>query len=482
MVSSNIYIRAVTVVLCFFVTFGSAQTAATQGTLAEQVTPQGIRAHMAALQRVADVNEGNRAAGTPGYAASVRYAEKTFREAGYRVRRQPFTVTVTETLAETGHVLGGEALTLNVMAGSPNTVTGGLTAPLMRPKDPLGCAAETGRQAGIQNKLRGAVLLIKRGSCTFAEKSQNAAQAGAVAALIYNDEQDGFPLFGSLGDVSPAAVVPTAGLAQTTGERLVERLERETVRVGLELRTSRTTQRTANVIAELPGETKSVVMVGAHLDSVPEGPGINDNGSGVGLVLELAQQLARTGEAKGIRFALWGAEELGLLGSEHYVSSLSPADLGSIRAYLNFDMVSSPNAAPFVYGDSALTGLFAETFTAQGLELLPDAVGGRSDHAPFEAAGVPVAGLFSGAEGLKSAGVVERYGGNAAPYDTCYHRACDTLRGSSTLTATRYLDLLADAAADALQRLISENACQVGSGVCRPLRRKAYTDLKERQC
>ena len=458
MISANAFSRAVTI--CLFITFGSAQTAATQETLAEQVTARGIRAHMAALQRVADANEGNRAAGTPGYAASVRYAEKTLREAGYTVRRQPFTVTVTETLAETGRALGdqgvgGEALTLNVMAGSPNTVTGGLTAPLRRPKDPLSCTAETGRQAGSQNELRGAVLLIKRGSCTFAEKSQNAAQVGAVAALIYNDEQGGFPLFGSLGDVSPDAVVPTAGLAQTTGERLVERLQRETVRVGLELRTSRTTRRTANVIAELPGDTKNFVMVGAHLDSVLEGPGINDNGSGVGLVLELAEELAQTKEAKGVRFALWGAEELGLLGSEHYVGSLSPAQLENIRAYLNFDMVSSPNAAPFVYGDSALTELFTETFTAQGLELLPDAVGGRSDHAPFEAAGVPVVGLFSGAEGRKSAGEVERYGGKAAPYDACYHRACDTLRGSSTPTATRYLDLLADAAADALQRLLA---------------------------
>ena len=168
----------------------------------------------------------------------------------------------------------------------------------MRPKDPLGCAAETGRQAGSQNELRGAVLLIKRGSCTFAKKSQNAAQAGAVAALIYNDEQGGFPLFGSLGDVSPDAVVPTAGLAQTTGERLVKRLQRETVRVGLELRTSRTTRRTANVIAERPGTAQNVVMVGAHLDSVLEGPGINDNGSGVGLVLELAEELAQTTEAR----------------------------------------------------------------------------------------------------------------------------------------------------------------------------------------
>ena len=438
--------------LIFLVTFGAAQTAPTgqAQTLAERVTPQGIRVHMRALQSVADANGGNRAAGTPGYAASVRYAEKTLRAAGYTVRQQPFTVTVTDTLAETGRTVGdGEPLGLNVMAGSPNTPVGGLAAPLVQPTDPLGCVAEAG------SELRGAVALVKRGTCTFARKSQNAAAAGAVAVLIYNDEQGGFPLFGSLGDASPAQAVPTAGLSQRTGDRLAERLKREVVRVRLELRVSRTTRRTANVIAERPGTSGSVVMVGAHLDSVPAGPGINDNGSGVGLVLELARQLARTGGAKSVRFALWGAEELGLLGSQHFVSSLSPTELKNIRAYLNFDMLSSPNAAPFAYGDPQLTKLFTATFTAHGLTLLPDTVGGRSDHAPFAAAGVPVAGLFSGAEGLKPEAEVRRYGGRAAPYDACYHRACDTLRGSSTPVATRYLDLLVDAAASALQRLIS---------------------------
>ena len=460
--STHAFSQAVTIIFCLLITFGVAQTAPAQGnpSLAEQVTPQGIRVHMAALQKIADVNEGNRATGTPGYAASVRYAERTLRAAGYTVWRQPFTVTFTETLAETGRTIGkgvsGTSLDPNVMAGSPNTAVGGLTAALVLPEDPLGCTADgrQGRQAGIQNKLRGAVVLIKRGGCTFAQKSRNVAAAGAVAALIYNDEQDG-PLFGSLGDAPQADIVPTAGLTQRTGEQLVERLKHETVRVRLELRVSRTTRRTANVIAESPKKADSVVMVGAHLDSVPEGPGINDNGSGVGLVLELARGLAQE-RGQGVRFALWGGEELGLLGSEHYVSSLSPAELKTIRAYLNFDMLSSPNAAPFVYGDPALTELFTETFTARGLELLPDAVGGRSDHAPFEAASVPVAGLFSGAEGLKSGAEVKRYGGDAAPYDACYHRVCDTLSGSSTPTASRYLELMADAAADALQRLLSQ--------------------------
>ncbi len=429
-----------------------AARAAGAQTLEEAVTPQGVRAHMAALQRVADANDGNRAAGTPGYAASVRYVERTLRAAGYKVTRQPFTLNVTNTLAETGRVLGEEnTLSPKVMAGSPNTPAGGVTAPLVRPQDPLGCTAEASAA------LHGAVVLLERGHCTFAEKSVNAASAGAVAVLIYNSgEPDSFPLLGLLGDAPPADVVPTAGLTRAAGERLQGQLERGEVRVRLELRIKDTTRRTANVIAEPPDATGSVVMVGAHLDSVAEGPGINDNGSGVGLTLELARQLAQAGNIQGVRFAFWGGEELGLLGSNRYVSSLSPTELENIRAYLNFDMVSSPNAAPFAYGDPELTGLFTATFAAGGLELLPDTIGGRSDHAPFRAAGVPVAGLFSGAGGTKPEAEVSIYGGDAAPYDACYHRACDTFSGSSTPTSSRYLDLLADAAASALQGLLSE--------------------------
>lgn len=427
-------------------------TAAQEPALADALIPQGVRAHMAALQRVADDNGGNRAAGTPGYAASVRYVEETLREAGYRVRRQPFTVSYSETLAETAQVPGVGQLSPLVMEGSPNT-RGSVTAPLALPSDPLGCSAES------LNDLQGAVVLIERGTCTFAEKSQNAAAAGAAAALIYNspDEPGDVPFSGSLGDAPPEDLAPTAGLTRRTGERLLERLRQGDVEVTLELRVRRTVRQTANVLAEpASGTSDTVVMVGAHLDSVPAGPGINDNGSGVGLTLELARQLAASGRAEGVRFAFWGAEELGLLGSSHYVESLSPAELGAIDAYLNFDMVASPNAAPFAYGDPDILETFGEAFAGRGLELIPDALGGRSDHAPFEDAGVRVAGLFSGAEGTKSAAEVKAYGGSATSYDACYHRACDTFRGSRTPVSTRYLDLFADAAADALQMLLDE--------------------------
>ena len=443
----------------------SVKDGASDADLADAVTLRGVRAHMAALQQVADDHGGNRAAGSPGYAASVRYVERTLRAAGYAVRRQPFSVTVTDTLAQTGRVVGGETLTPLIMDGSPNTAAGDPPqAPLSVPAAPLGCDAAD--FAGT----RGTVVLVERGVCTFATKARHAARAGAVAVLVYNEA--GAPaddLFnGSLDDGGAAATVPTAALTRAEGEGLREQLERGAVRVTLELRSVTKTLRTANVIAETPattgkmggemGEeaTQKVVMLGAHLDSVPAGPGVNDNGSGSALVLELALQLAQTG-AGGVRFAFWGAEELGLLGSSHYVGALSPAELREIRAYLNFDMLSSPNAAPFAYGNPALTALFTTAFAAQDLILLPDTLGGRSDHAPFEAAGVPVAGLFSGAEGSKTLAETRSYGGTVVvPYDACYHRACDTLAHTDTPTARRYLDLMADAAADAVAALLAE--------------------------
>jgi hypothetical protein len=435
----------------------SSAQAAADTTLADAVTSQGVRTHMAALQRIADASGGNRAAATPGYAASARYVQRTLQDAGYRVWLQPFTITFSETLATSGRTLGQRATDLApvVMAGSPSTPASGLRARLTRPADPLGCSPED--FAGV----RGTVVLVERGTCTFAQKSQHAAQAGAVAVLVYNNVPAAEEaLSGSLGDAATATTIPTAGLTRMTGERLVEGLERGNVRVFLDLRIARERRRTANVLAEMsnpemPNTAQSVVMVGAHLDSVTAGPGINDNGSGVALGLELALNLAQTGSADGVRFAFWGAEELGLLGSEHYVSELSPAELETIRAYLNFDMVSSPNAAPFVYGDPELTKLFQDTFAARELTLLPSTIGGASDHAPFEAAGVPVAGLFSGAGDSKSPAEARTYGGRAgSAYDGCYHQACDTLAGTDTPTANRYLDLMADAAAEALQTLL----------------------------
>ena len=112
-----------------------------------------------------------------------------------------------------------------------------------------------------------------------------------------------------------------------------------------------------NVIADWPGgDPNQVLMAGAHLDSVTAGPGINDDGSGTAALLEVAKTISATGFApdKHLRFAWFGAEELGLRGSQFYVNNLPAAERAKIKGYLNFDMTGSPNPGYFLYdGDNS---------------------------------------------------------------------------------------------------------------------------------
>ncbi|WP_306332613.1 M28 family metallopeptidase [Streptomyces sp. KL118A] len=212
-----------------------------------------------------------------------------------------------------------------------------------------------------------------------------------------------------------------------------------------------------NLVADWPGgDEGKVVMAGAHLDSVSDGPGINDNGSGSAAILETALTVAREKykPTKHLRFAWWGAEEIGMVGSSHYVDSLAGADRSKISAYLNFDMLSSPNAGYFVYDDDpTIEKTFKDYYVDKNVATEPDTEGdGRSDHAPFQQAGVPVGGLFSGAETTKSAEQAEKWGGTAGEaFDKCYHSACD---GVSNIDGTA-LDRNSDAVAYAVWGLSS---------------------------
>ncbi|MFG2684547.1 M28 family metallopeptidase [Streptomyces sp. NPDC048405] len=187
-----------------------------------------------------------------------------------------------------------------------------------------------------------------------------------------------------------------------------------------------------NLIADWPGgDANQVVMAGSHLDSVTSGPGINDNGSGSSAVLETALAVARSGYQPGkhLRFAWWGAEELGLVGSRAYVNSLGSADRAKISGYLNFDMIGSPNPGYFVYDDDpTIERTFKDYFAGLSIATEIETEGdGRSDHAPFKNAGVPVGGLFSGADYRKTSAQAAKWGGTVGqPFDRCYHSSCDT--------------------------------------------------------
>ncbi|MBC9726169.1 M28 family metallopeptidase [Streptomyces sp. TRM68367] len=206
-----------------------------------------------------------------------------------------------------------------------------------------------------------------------------------------------------------------------------------------------------NLIADWPGgDTGQVVMAGSHLDSVGSGPGINDNGTGSAAVLETALAVARAGykPAKHLRFAWWGAEELGLVGSKHYVSRLSAADRARISGYLNFDMIGSPNPGYFVYDDDpTIEKTFKDYFTGLGVPTEIETEGdGRSDHAPFKSAGVPVGGLFTGASRAKSAAQAAKWGGTSGQaFDRCYHSSCDTTANVNDTALDRNSDAIAHA-------------------------------------
>lgn len=190
-----------------------------------------------------------------------------------------------------------------------------------------------------------------------------------------------------------------------------------------------------NLIADWPGgDPDQVLMLGAHLDSVAAGPGIDDNASGTAGVLETALAVARSHQkpTKHLRFAWWGAEELGLVGSRHYVDELSTAELSRISGYLNFDMIASPNPGYFVASDNTtMETAFTDYYHQIGVE--PDTLvmhggGGGADHAPFQDAGVPVGALFTGADSAMTAEQAAKWGGTAGePFDPCYHASCDTL-------------------------------------------------------
>ncbi|MET9392645.1 M28 family metallopeptidase [Streptomyces sp. NPDC006624] len=204
-----------------------------------------------------------------------------------------------------------------------------------------------------------------------------------------------------------------------------------------------------NLIADWPGgDANQVVMAGAHLDSVSSGPGINDNGSGSSAVLETALAVSRAQykPAKHLRFAWWGAEELGLVGSRFYVNRLASADRSRISAYLNFDMIGSPNPGYFVYDDDpAIEKTFKTYFSGIGVPTEIETEGdGRSDHAPFKSAGVPVGGLFTGASRTKTAAQAAKWGGTAGQsFDRCYHSSCDTTANINDTALDRNSDALA---------------------------------------
>jgi Zn-dependent M28 family amino/carboxypeptidase len=445
--------RATLVAVLALLTFAPAASAVDDVNTAKfrkDVTVGGIMAHERALQSIANANGGTRASGTPGFDASAAYVTQRLKKAGYKVKQQtfdfPFFQDVTDpTLSQVTPNQKDYTTATYQYSGS-----GDVTAPV-QPVDvvvPIGSNPPSTSTSGCEASdfdgfTAGNVALMQRGTCDFAVKAENAENAGASAAIIFNEGQPGRTdlLAGTLG--GNVRGIPVLGLSYADGAELVESSRTQETKVHAVASTVNEVRQTRNVIADTKqGDPDHTLVVGSHLDSVVKGPGINDDGSGTATDLEVAETLAKDKikPRNRVRFAFWGAEESGLLGSTHYVENLSPDEVGQLFANLNFDMLASPNYVRFVYdGDSSdaasgqIEALFNRYYASQGMQTEPTPFDGRSDYGPFLDIGVPAGGLFSGAENVKTPEEAAVYGGTAgAPYDACYHQACDDIHNLST--------------------------------------------------
>ncbi len=422
--------------------------------LAKAAKTRGIMRHLEKFQHIADKHGGTRAAGTPGYAASARYVYTQLKQAGYDVRYQKFEFPYFQQTADPvlkqvspeakTYEVGSDFQTMTY-SGSGDVTATVQPVDLQLPPGAEPNSSTSGCQASdFSGFTAGDIALIQRGSCTFEKKALNAEEAGAVGVIIFNEGQQGrrAAVAGTLGN--PGVTVPVVGASFAVGKELASA---ETTTVHLKTATVSETRTTKNVIAETKGgDPSNTVMLGAHLDSVPAGAGINDNASGSAGLLEVALEgaklLRRYEPENKIRFAWWGAEEFGLLGAQAYVDSLSKQQQQNIQLYLNFDMIGSTNFVRFVYDGDNSTGegmqgppgsgqieqMFKNYFEERGLETAPTPFNGRSDYGPFINVGIPAGGLFTGAEGIKTEKQAETYGGTAGKaYDPCYHQACDDL-------------------------------------------------------
>lgn len=410
--------------------------------LAAKVTAEGMFVHLRALQEIANANKGNRAAGGPGYDASVDYVVKALRSKGFEVTTPQFERMRNVSEGKPTVTVGGRAFPVDQASLLVRTPPGGLTGQVVRPTQAPGCGA-----ADYPGELpKGAIALVDDSRCSVVDK-QNAAVARGAAAVMVTSQPSGQgapPTLFNPGYYNqltvPVAVVGAAGAAA---------LARSTASVRLVLDAENVKVVSRNVLAQTKtGSADEVVMVGTHLDSPADSPGINNAGSGVAAVLETALQLGPLPPvANAVRFAFWGAAENGLDGSMDYVFGLDNNALNNIALYLNFDMLGSPNpgfftddgdqsgpagpgvaASDIPEGSAGIERTLAGYLNLAGKRPADMPLNTRTDYHPFLVAGIPLGGMNTGASQTKTNVQARLWGGQpGAPFDPNYQSARDTV-------------------------------------------------------
>ncbi|KAK0383703.1 hypothetical protein NLU13_9614 [Sarocladium strictum] len=404
----------------------------TSEALQELITLDDLLAGSQKLQDFADAHGGNRAFGSGGHNATVDWLYDTLDATGYYdVVKQPFVELFASASAEL--TVGGKEIENRPMTYTP----GGSGTGKLVYVEGFGCTA-----AEFPAEVKGNVVILSRGQCSFGSKAVNAKVAGVTTLLVYNNEPG--MLSGTLGDPY-LDYAPALGITQEDGQAIVASLKAgEEVAVEVDVDALVEDRVNYNVIAETKkGDHDNVLVLGGHSDSVPAGPGINDDGSGTIGVLNTALALTKFRIKNAVRFAFWGAEEFGKLGSYYYVMQLNQSDteLAKMRAYLNFDMIASPNYVYGIYdgdgsafnftgpaGSDVLEADFEEFYEANGQAHVPSLFTYRSDYAAFIENGIPSGGIFTGAEVLKTEEEAKLFGGEAGvAYDVNYHLVGDNM-------------------------------------------------------
>ena len=410
--------------------------------LSDGVTVSGMDVHLQKLQEIAAANGGNRSDGSPGYAASVDYVVKALQDKGFEVQTPEFERLKTLNSGKPTVTVGGRTFQVDQASLLIQTPAGGITAPVLKPHRSPGCsAADYPAKAA-----KGGVAVVDDTGCSVVVKQKAATAKGASALVVISaGGRNGSPAGLFERDYFEHLDLPVAIVGNDGGAAL--RRATGPVKVVLDGKTVRLKSR--NILAQTKtGNAREVVMVGAHLDSVPAGPGLNDNGSGVAAVLEMALQMgAEAPVTNAVRFAFWGAEEDRLAGSIDYVFGLSRDELNDIALYLNLDMIGSPNAGYFTYdgdqsgvaaadvdedipiGSAGLERTLAGHLNLSGKRPADTPLLANTDVSAFLTAAVPVGGLTTGGPQDKTIVQARLWGGKAGePFDPNYHGPRDTAK------------------------------------------------------
>lgn len=319
------------------------------------------------------VGIGSRVAGSPAQAKTHDYLSARFSELGYQVQLQPFPINAYQDRGSSIELVGA---TPQSVPANTLQYSGGGTAEAVLVEAGLGRDEDF---AAVD--VRGNIALVTRGESRFSDKVEAATRAGAVGMIVVNNAPGN--VNGSLVELS---TIPAVSVSETDGVGLRGAAGRgERVRVTVDASAEQSSG--SNVIATRPGGPETLV-IGAHIDSVAAGPGANDNGSGTAVMLELARVMAAAPTPYTLTFIGFDAEEIGLIGSRHYVSALSEEQQRAIKAMINLDMVGVGTESR-VGGTDALVRLAQSVGTRSGLSLTSMGESGASDHAPFVRAGIP---------------------------------------------------------------------------------------------